>query len=124
MKSLVCMLFCAISLGLSAQDTTRTSYIGILTLTPFYQTDSNWTDADGDVIGAHFMRLQEMAKSGIIELAGRVNLPSDHPDMFGLVIILPTTKEEAEKIMFEDPAVKANIMQAKVLPFNIAVQKK
>lgn len=56
-------------------------------------------------------------------LAGRVALPSDDPNMFGLVIINPTSLAEAEKIMNEDPAVMAKIMFAKILPFNIAVEK-
>ncbi len=119
---LFCFLF-GCSFASLAQDSVKTAYIGILTLTPYYQADSNWNEADGAVIGAHFVRLQELAKSGKIVLAGRVNLPSDDPDMFGLVIINPTSLVEAEKIMFEDPAVKAKIMFAKILPFNIAVEK-
>ncbi|MBK8342699.1 MAG: hypothetical protein IPL12_04805 [Bacteroidetes bacterium] len=119
---LFCFLFYC-SFSAFAQDSVKTAYIGILTLTPYYQADSNWTDADSKVIGAHFVRLQELAKSGKIVLAGRVALPSDDPNMFGLVIINPTSLAEAEKIMNEDPAVMAKIMFAKILPFNIAVEK-
>ncbi|MBP9880962.1 MAG: hypothetical protein WBP31_01645 [Chitinophagales bacterium] len=123
MKGIIVIALMALSLHLHAQDSTKSAYLGILTLAPFYQQDSNWTDADGAIIGAHFVRLQQLAKEGKIELAGRVNLPSNDPNMFGIVLILPTTLAEAEKIMLEDPAVTGKIMSAKILPFNIAVQK-
>lgn len=123
MKSLVVIALVALSCNLLAQDSTKSAYLGILSLQPFYQQDSNWTDAEGAIIGAHFARLQQLAKEGKIELAGRVNLPSNDPNMFGIVLILPTTLAEAEKIMLEDPAVTGKIMSAKILPFNIAVQK-
>ncbi len=97
-------------------------YIGILSLTTYYQTDSNWTDADIMIVGAHFQRLQQFAAEGKVILAGRTELASNDPDMIGIVIIAATTKSQAEQIMFEDPAVVNKIMSAELFPFNVAVQ--
>ncbi|MBC8047063.1 MAG: hypothetical protein H7Y00_09735 [Fimbriimonadaceae bacterium] len=120
---LYCFLFLVCNIVFSQTAETKQQYLGVLTLTQKYQTDANWTEQDGKIVMDHFQRLQRLAKEGVIILAGRTQLESNDPDMMGLIIIAATTKEEAEKIMHEDPAVINKIMHAKVLPFDVAVQQ-
>lgn len=109
-----------------AQDSTKTKlkeYLGVLTLTEKYKDEKNWTAADQDIVGQHFQRLVKMKDAGIVVLAGRTALPTNDPEMKGLVIFYAKDDAAAALFMQEDPAVKNNIMAAKVFPYGIAVNK-
>lgn len=110
----------------SAQDSSKTKpkeYLGILTLTIKYQDDKNWSKNDEAIVGEHFKRLIQMKNEGIVVLAGRTQLPTNSPDMMGLVIFYAKDDKEANEFMMNDPAVKNHIMSARVLPYGIALSK-
>ena len=64
-----------------------------------------------------------MKDKGIVILAGRMELPLNDPAMQGLVIFYAKDEKEANRFMQDDPAVKAKIMNAKVHPYGVAVNK-
>lgn len=98
-------------------------WLGVLTLTEKFKTESNWTPADQGIVGEHFQRLQKMKEAGIVVLAGRMQLAMNDPEMKGLVIFYAKDEKEALQFMQEDPAVKNKIMETKVYPYGIAVIK-
>lgn len=126
MKLLITFLCCCITISVIAQDTTkpkRKQYLGVLTLTDKYKEEKNWTSSDEAVVGEHFQRLIKLKEQGIVVLAGRTQYELNNPGMMGLVIFYAPNDEEALQLMMADPAVKNNIMLAKIHPYGIAVSK-
>jgi uncharacterized protein YciI len=124
MKLFLISCFIIITYVSFAQDSTKTKpkqWLGILTLAPHYQDEKNWTPNDQATVGAHFNRLVQMNKEGVVLLAGRTQLETNDPNMMGLVIFYAKDEKEAMDFMLNDPAVKSKIMLAKVLPYGIAV---
>ena len=124
MKKIVFLICILLSVNVFAQDSTKVKskqWLGVLTLAPKFQDEKNWTAADQAAVGEHFKRLIQMNKDGIVLLAGRTQLQTNDPNMMGLVIFYAKDEKEATDFMMSDPAVKNNIMLAKVLPYGIAV---
>lgn len=125
MKALLVILLSCLAGSAKAQDTTKPKmkeYLGVLTLVEKYKSEQNWTPKDQQVVGEHFQRLLNMKKEGIVVLAGRTQYPENHKDMMGLVIFYAPNDKAAEEFMQNDPAVKSNIMLAKVHPYGIAIK--
>ena len=124
-KYVLIILFCMIGSSAFCQktDSTRKEYLGILTLTEKYKEEKNWAKTDEAIIGGHLQRLVKYKNEGIVILAGRTNYETDNPDMMGLVIFYAKDDTEAIQFMMADPAVKNNIMLAKVHPYSIALNK-
>ena len=126
MKKILFVTALFISVQVVAQDSTRVKmkeWLGVLTLVEKYKTESNWTQQEQATVGQHFQRLVKMKEAGTVVLAGRMDLPVNDPEMKGLVIFYAKDEKEALQFMMDDPAVKANIMLAKVYPYGIAVSK-
>ena len=126
MKKLILLCVCFLSIHSIAQDTTKTKpkeYIGVLALTEKYKIEKNWTPKDQAIVGEHFQRLVKMKDEGIVVLAGRTQYDLNNADMMGIVIFYATDDKGALQFMMDDPAVKNNIMQTKVHPYSIAVNK-
>lgn len=126
MKKLLVILCCFISIHAVAQDSAKAKlkqYLGILTLPEKFKDEKNWTKEVQGIVGEHFQRLVKMKDEGIVILAGRTDYELNNPDMMGLVIFYAKNEEEAQHFMMEDPAVKNNIMLAKVHPYNVAVSQ-
>ena len=126
MRELILLCTCFVGLQAAAQDSTKTKpkeFLGVLTLTDKYKDEKNWTPQDQAVVGEHFQRLKKFRDEGVVVLAGRTDLPLDNPDMAGLVIFYAKDEKEALQFMLDDPAVKNKIMQAKVHPYGIALNK-
>ena len=124
MKHLLILFFCITASQLYAQDSTKAKlkqYLGVLTLTEKYKDEKNWGKADEAIVGEHFQRLVKFKNEGIIVLAGRTDYETNNPDMMGLVIFYAKDDASAKQFMMDDPAVKNNIMLAKVHPYGIAV---
>lgn len=119
----VTLFICLQSLAQDSAQIKPKEWLGVLTLTEKYQEEKNWTKEDQAVVGQHFQRLVKMKDEGIIILAGRMQLPTNDTEMKGLVIFYAKDDKEALQIMEDDPAVKAKIMQAKVYPYSIAVNR-
>ena len=126
MKKIIFIAALFFSMQTKAQDSAKVilkEYLGVLTLAEKYKDDKNWGKAEQGIVGEHFQRLVKMEKAGIVVMAGRTQLESNDPAMMGLVIFYAKDDKEALQFMMDDPAVKGNIMLAKVHPYGIAVGK-
>jgi len=124
MKAIFLFLSLFLTAQLFAQDSSKVKmkeWLGVLTLTEKYTDEKNWTEKDQAIVGEHFQRLVKMKETGIVVLAGRMELPLNDPAMQGLVIFYAKNEKEANEFMMNDPAVKNKIMNAKVFPYGIAV---
>jgi GAF domain-containing protein len=77
------------------------------------------TAAESASVARHFAYLQELARRGVVLLAGRT-LNSD-ASSFGLVILEAQSQREATEIMRNDPAVRDRVMRAEIFPYRIAL---
>lgn len=68
-------------------------------------------------MAAHFDHLNRLLNAGHILLAGRTM--GDHP--YAVVMLRARSYAEAKSFVDEDPAVKAGIFVADLLPFRIAL---
>lgn len=127
LKKYILLLLCmTAAVQLNAQDTSKPApkaWLGVLTLTPKYKIAKNWSKSDEAIVSEHFKRLVKNKEAGIVVLAGRTGYADNHKDMFGLVIFYAAGEKAARQFMMDDPAVKTNIMLAKVHPYGIAISK-
>lgn len=126
MKALLFVLSLFITAQSFAQDSDKVKmkeWIGVLTVTEKFADEKNWTANDQAIVGEHFQRLIKMKDKGIVILAGRMELPLNDPAMQGLVIFYAKDEKVANQFMQDDPVVKAKIMNAKVHPYGVAVNK-
>jgi uncharacterized protein len=121
--SLVCILTIVPSLTAQEPKTGKPrQFIYVLKLVPRLYADSAWTKEDTAVLGRHFVRFQNAAKSGQLILAGRTSEPGDKT--FGIAIFEAPDDDAARKFMQEDPAVAGGLMTAELHPFAVALQRK
>jgi uncharacterized protein YciI len=69
-------------------------------------------------VAAHVAYLRRLAAAGVVLLFGRTQ--TTDPSTFGIVIFRAGSPDEAERVMADDPAVRARVMRAKLFPFRIA----
>ena len=126
MRKILLIICCLASVSAFAQNSSNAKlkqYLGVLTLVEKYKDEKNWSQADQGIVGQHFQRLVKFKNEGIVVLAGRTHYDLNNPDMMGLVIFNAKDDAAAQQFMMEDPAVKNNIMLAKIHPYDIAVKK-
>ena len=109
--------------GFAAQPT----WIGILSLRPGLEDLTVWTDVERAAVGAHFKELQRQAREGRLVIAGRSNDQDGEnrlaQDTIGITIFHAANREEARRLMEDDPAVRAGIMRYRLHSYNIAVAR-
>ena len=126
MKKILFVICFLISMSSFAQDSSKANlkqYLGVLTLVEKYKDEKNWSQTDQGIVGQHFKRLVKFKDEGLVVLAGRTQYDLNNLEMMGLVIFNAKDDAAALQFMQEDPAVKNNIMLAKVHPYDIAVTK-
>jgi len=96
-------------------------FLIFLRLTPDYQIEANWCEADNEKVAAHVEMLRRLKEAGKLIVAGRTQEALDHT--FGIIIIAVYDEAEAAGIMREDPAVAGGIMEASLHPFQVAVSR-
>ena len=106
---------------LAQQAQAREQFIYILQVSPRFQQESSWTDAENAVVTRHFERLAQATKAGQVILAGRTNEPLDRT--FGIVIFEAESEAAAREFMESDPAVAAGLMTATLHPYAVALIK-
>ena len=74
------------------------------------------TPEEETILSEHFAYLQRAASEGIVLLAG----PS-LDGIFGVVILHAEDEGAAQHFMFNDPAVKGDLMMAELHPFRLSV---
>lgn len=96
-------------------------FIYVLKLIPRLLKESNWTDADNEIVGSHFAHLQSLLAEGRLILAGKTEGLDEKT--FGIVIFEAYDLESAQKQMMHDPAVQEGIMDAELYPYTIALMR-
>lgn len=106
---------------MSENPLAKNFYIYVLKLCPQYFETDKMPEEARNVIGVHFRYLQKHMEEGTLLLAGRtVRYPMTEND-FGIAILETHTKEEAQSIMDNDPAVKGKVMTATLYDFSLAL---
>jgi len=96
----------------------------VLRLFPEYIELDRWTDETSKIVGRHFNYLKKLTDEGNVIMAGRtLNEPMTEED-FGIVILETSTREGAQNIMDNDPAVVGRIMYAKFYDFSLVLLRK
>ncbi len=73
-------------------------------------------DGTDEIIGQHFKYLQSLQASGELLMAGRFS-----DVLIGLAMVDCASRERAEEIAKNDPAVRAKVFHAEVYPWRIAL---
>lgn len=76
------------------------------------------TPEEAQATQEHFGYLKRGIEAGFVLMAGRT---LSQQDAFGIVVFRADNEEDAKKIMDADPAVEANVMQAELFPFRLAL---
>ena len=87
-----------------------------------YRNPEAWTEHENNLIMQHFGFLMDLSKRGILVFAGRTEYDFSHEDLFGIALIKAESLEEAKNILFQDPAVKAQLQIADVHPYRMAIE--
>jgi uncharacterized protein YciI len=93
----------------------------VYTLTPI-RSDmlaDGLTDKENEIIERHFAYLSDLKDKDQVKLAGRTT--NTDASSFGVMIFQAEDEEAAREIMANDPAVKENVLAAKLFPFRIAL---
>lgn len=94
-------------------------FIYILSLNKQYHDLGNWTEATNQTMDAHFNYLKTLFEKGVMKHVGRTDMPFGSEDLKGFAIFETETEESANNLMNNDPAVRDDLMSAKLLPYKI-----
>jgi hypothetical protein len=75
------------------------------------------TEAERRIVDAHFQYLMELRDRGVVMHAGRTTDPAR---LWGIVL-MRARPEEAERLMRNDPAIRAGIQRGEFFPYRIAL---
>lgn len=75
------------------------------------------TDGEEMRVEQHDQRLKQLTKEGIVLLAG----PTMDPPYTGMVIFKARNRAEAERIMFDDPAIKHGVFSSRLAPMELSL---
>jgi len=78
------------------------------------------TQAESDLVRRHFSYFEDLVQQGVMILAGRPWMPD--PRTFGVAIVRAANQAAAEAMIEADPAVRENVIQADVYPFEVMLQ--
>ncbi len=99
-------------------------YCYVLRLFPQYYNKEDWPEEAYEILSVHFQYLKKLTEEGVAILVGRtVHEPMTEND-FGICIFEAASKDEAQKIMENDPCIKNKIMYAILFDFSLALQRK
>ena len=76
----------------------------------------NATAEESTEVMKHFEYLKQLHTEQVVLIAGRTE-----DARFGIALLETETEQEAQKIMNDDPAVKAKVFTAELLPFSLAL---
>ena len=77
---------------------------------------TNHTPEESDAVGRHFLYLKDLHEKKTVLMAGRVE-----DARFGIALLAVDSEKQAKEIMENDPAVKARVFKAELLPFMVAL---
>ncbi len=76
----------------------------------------NATPEESAEVMKHFEYLKQLHAEKVVLFAGRIE-----DARFGIALLETEAEQEAQQIMNDDPAVKAKIFTAELLPFSLAL---
>jgi uncharacterized protein YciI len=76
------------------------------------------TEEEGNIMGTHFLYLQDLLNAGKLILAG-----PELTGKFGIAVIEAESEDEAKEIMLNDPAVKSGIVKYELYPYRVSLLK-
>ena len=85
----------------------------VIMLRPAPKFGSPGTD---EIVGKHFEYLKKLNREGKVKMAGRFS-----DVLIGLAMLEVENREEAERIMEDDPAVKAKVFHAELHSWRVAI---
>lgn len=77
----------------------------------------NATPEESTVVMKHFEYLKQLHAEKVVLIAGRTE-----DARFGIALIETESEEKAREILDDDPAVKAKVFTAELLPFSLALR--
>ena len=77
----------------------------------------NATDEESTEVMKHFEYLKQLHAEKVVLIAGRTE-----DARFGIALIETESEEKAREILDNDPAVKAKVFTADLLPFSLALR--
>jgi uncharacterized protein YciI len=95
----------------------QTGYLVMLRPTREDLMTTGPTPEEDAAIQEHFVRLQELAREGVVLFAG----PCTDGVGPGIVLIEAASEAEAQTLMSDDPAVAAGVMSATLHPINFSL---
>ncbi len=103
------------------------TWIGIFSLRQGLHDLTAWTDAERDAVQSHFEGLVRQAREGRLVIAGRSNDFEGEDrlaaDTVGITIFHAADRDEAQRLMEDDPAIVAAVMTYRLHSYNIAVSR-
>jgi hypothetical protein len=78
------------------------------------------TPTEREIVDDHFNYLVRLRGRGIVVHAGRTTDPAR---LWGIVIMRASVSE-AERLMAEDPAIRAGLQVSEVFPYRVAIERK
>jgi uncharacterized protein YciI len=79
----------------------------------------NPTEKETEIMKNHYNYLKYLMEDDKLQLAGPVLNPKDP---FGVIILKTASKEEAEKLLYNDPSVKNKVQKViKLEPFRLSL---
>jgi len=77
----------------------------------------NATSEETAKVMKHFEYLKQLHVENVVLMAGRIE-----DARFGIALLETETEQEAQEILDKDPAVKAKVFSAELLPFSLALR--
>ena len=76
------------------------------------------SDEESEILQDHAAYIAKLTNENRVLLAGRTQ--TTDTDTFGIVIFCAASEDEAKALMANDPAVKNQVMNAKLFPYSIS----
>lgn len=99
-------------------------FLYILTLQPAYYDPDQWTQEAQRAQEEHFNYLKNLFETGVMKHVGRTDMPMGHKDLLGYAIFEAASEDAAQKIMYNDPAVRYGLMSGSLFPYKIVFNEK
>src|SRR5690242_3946625 len=107
--------------GNRRNEAARKQYIYRLKPADLEMLSRNPTPEEAEAVHFHYEYLKQLAVIDRLILMGRTQ--TDDETTFGVVIFEADSDEDAQRIMSNDPAVQAGVMQAELFPFKVMIQR-
>ena len=113
--------FFTLSILLSMTTHAQATFLYEITLFDQFKHRTMWSEREQQIQKAHLAYLDSLTQAGRLEIAGIVDQGLE--EQTGLIILTTSSYEEAQRIVQEDPSVKAGMMSARLRPIQVYFRK-